>query len=194
MDRFGRRFVGLLSLTLLTVSFILLWQFGLSSYAALIGIGMAFGVSNGSSAGVILTLGGDHAPPDCRAKFIGLYRAVTDLGELIGPLGSALLMGQFTLQIAALGSAVFCLVGAFWVYFTVAETLKKKGHKSVKHSEALGIVQLPLPDSSASNESNKSTEGSSAEKDCDDQEYDLRDAILAESAPDSAMDDSGAQV
>ena len=44
------------------------------------------GLGNGISAGVVMTLGADAAPPADRAQFIGGWRLCNDLGSAAGPL------------------------------------------------------------------------------------------------------------
>ena len=110
MDRFGRRAVAVPCLTLLGAGFLAISltrePTAFAAAAVLLGIGNGFG------AGIVMTLGADHSPPNARAPFLGLWRSMSDAGMLAGPL---LLSGATAAAglAAGVGSlAVVCGVGA----------------------------------------------------------------------------------
>ena len=84
MDRFGRRAVAVPCLTLLGAGFLAISltrePTAFAAAAVLLGIGNGFG------AGIVMTLGADHSPPNARAPFLGLWRSMSDAGMLAGPL------------------------------------------------------------------------------------------------------------
>ena len=110
MDRFGRRAVAVPCLTLLGAGFLTVSltrePTAFAAAAVLLGIGNGFG------AGIVMTLGADHSPPNARAQFLGLWRSMSDAGMLAGPL---LLSGATAAAGLAVGVgslAVVCGVGA----------------------------------------------------------------------------------
>lgn len=110
MDRFGRRAVAVPCLTLLGAGFLAISltrePTAFAAAAVLLGIGNGFG------AGIVMTLGADHSPPNARAQFLGLWRSMSDAGMLAGPL---LLSGATAAAGLAVGVgslAVVCGVGA----------------------------------------------------------------------------------
>ena len=110
MDRFGRRAVAVPCLTLLGAGFLAISltrePTAFAAAAVLLGIGNGFG------AGIVMTLGADHSPPNARAPFLGLWRSMSDAGMLAGPL---LLSGATAAAGLAVGVgslAVVCGVGA----------------------------------------------------------------------------------
>lgn len=110
MDRFGRRAVAVPCLTLLGAGFLAVSltrePTAFAAAAVLLGIGNGFG------AGIVMTLGADHSPPNARAQFLGLWRSMSDAGMLAGPL---LLSGATAAAGLAVGVgslAVVCGVGA----------------------------------------------------------------------------------
>ena len=110
MDRFGRRAVAVPCLTLLGAGFLAISltrePTAFAAAAVLLGIGNGFG------AGIVMTLGADHSPPNARAQFLGLWRSMSDAGMLAGPL---LLSGATAAAGLAVGVgslAVVCGLGA----------------------------------------------------------------------------------
>ncbi|MFF5021089.1 MFS transporter [Micrococcus luteus] len=110
MDRFGRRAVAVPCLTLLGAGFLAVSltrePTAFAAAAVLLGIGNGFG------AGIVMTLGADHSPPNARAQFLGLWRSMSDAGMLAGPL---LLSGATAAAGLAVGVgslAAVCGVGA----------------------------------------------------------------------------------
>ncbi|MCV7651873.1 MFS transporter [Micrococcus luteus] len=110
MDRFGRRAVAVPCLTLLGAGFLAISltrePTAFAAAAVLLGIGNGFG------AGIVMTLGAGHSPPNARAQFLGLWRSMSDAGMLAGPL---LLSGATAAAGLAVGVgslAVVCGLGA----------------------------------------------------------------------------------
>lgn len=54
------------------------------SFAALILVAMPIGLGNGSSSGMNMTLGADHAPVQGRSYFLGVWRLLADIGAKAG--------------------------------------------------------------------------------------------------------------
>jgi MFS family permease len=113
MDRFGRVWVAVPSLIVLGLGFALLplttnaWSVG--AVAALMGLG------NGISAGIVLTLGADHAPPDVRNQFLAGWRLFADLGNAGGPLLISAVTVVASLAAASISLAALAWLGSGWL-------------------------------------------------------------------------------
>ena len=110
MDRFGRRAVAVPCLTLLGAGFLTVSltrePTAFAAAAVLLGIGNGFG------AGIVMTLGADHSPPNARAQFLGLWRSMSDAGMLAGPLLLSGVTAAAGLAVGVGSLAVVCGVGA----------------------------------------------------------------------------------
>ena len=110
MDRFGRRAVAVPCLTLLGTGFLAISltrePTAFAAAAVLLGIGNGFG------AGIVMTLGADHSPPNARAQFLGLWRSMSDAGMLAGPLLLSGVTAAAGLAVGVGSLAVVCGLGA----------------------------------------------------------------------------------
>jgi MFS family permease len=123
MDTKGRKYAIVPSFVIQAIGLALIpltmgfW--GLLGAASLIGLG------NGLSAGTMMTLGADLAPPDSRGEFLGVWRLIGDMGSAGGPLIVGGIAG-----ILALGASALVISGAGGMAasifaFLVPETLQK---------------------------------------------------------------------
>ncbi|GAA1108443.1 MFS transporter [Nesterenkonia jeotgali] len=101
MDRFGRLWIGVPSMTCLGVAMALVPL--AHSVPVLAAVAVLLGVSNGLGSGVMMTIASDIAPADARPQFLGAWRLMQDLGIAAGPL---------TL---AAGAALGSLAAGVWV-------------------------------------------------------------------------------
>ncbi len=83
MDRYGRAWVAVPSMTVLGISLALVPL--AQTTVALLLVGLLMGVGNGMSSGLVMTLGADLAPPDQRPVFLGVWRMFADSGNGVGP-------------------------------------------------------------------------------------------------------------
>jgi MFS family permease len=123
MDRFGRKWVAVPSLVILSLSVGLIPLAHGFTLLALIGLLAGFG--NGIGAGIAMTLGADFAPDDTRGEFLGIWRFVGDMGTAGGPLLIGLLAGVATLGAASVAVAALGLAGACLLMKVVPEPLKR---------------------------------------------------------------------
>jgi len=106
MDRKGRLWVALPSMLIMGVALLLT---PLSTGpASLLLAAAVIGFGNGISSGLIMTLGADHAPRTGRARFLGLWRLMADIGAAGGPALLSLLAAVLSL---ASGIAATGLIG-----------------------------------------------------------------------------------
>lgn len=123
MDGLGRKWaavpcIGIVALGLLLLPF----ARDLYSFAA---IGVLTGIGNGLGAGINMTLGADFAPERARGEFLGVWRLISDLGQVGGPAFIGLLSGLGSLALAAVASGGVGLAGAAVMALLVPETLRR---------------------------------------------------------------------
>ncbi|WP_248959710.1 MFS transporter [Sphaerisporangium perillae] len=117
MDRAGRLWIAVPSMLVLGITQGLLpLTNGLVSLTV---VAMLMGFGNGIGAGILMTLGADVAPPETRAKFLGLWRLCADSGSAGGPLivSAAAGLGSLASGITAMGAVGVIAAGALlrWV-------------------------------------------------------------------------------
>jgi hypothetical protein len=87
---------------------------------------MLTGLGNGMGAGIVMTLGADFSPVRSRAEFLGVWRLLSDMGQLGGPLVLSVVTGLATLGIASVATGVIGLAGALVMWRFVPETLQRR--------------------------------------------------------------------
>lgn len=119
MDRFGRLAAIVPAFSLLGLGLLLL---GLSPtvFGAIVS-GVVMGVGNGMSAGTMLTLGGDLAPPDA-GPFLSALGMMQDLGVVLGPLLVGWLADAAGLGTSAVVLAVVMFVAIAWIVVVLGDT------------------------------------------------------------------------
>ncbi|EPH07056.1 hypothetical protein HMPREF1531_00104 [Propionibacterium sp. oral taxon 192 str. F0372] len=120
MDRFGRWFVCVPSMFVMSVGVLVLplthTQLAITLVACLIGLG------NGVSSGIVLTLGADTAPRFGRTQFLAGWRMLADTGSALGPLMISLASTIAGLGAAALVVGSFGILGVAWLSRWVPRT------------------------------------------------------------------------
>lgn len=121
MDRKGRKwaFVPCIALLSIGVAAIPLT----SGTATLTGVAMLIGLANGFGAGMNMTLGSDLSPLAGRSRFLGVWRLVTDVGNVGGPLLVAATTSVATLAASAWAVGGVGVVGLIVLLRRVPETL-----------------------------------------------------------------------
>lgn len=124
MDRYGRKFAIVPSIILQTIGMGLL-PF-VSSAEELTAVAILLGLGNGISAGTMMTLGADLAPPGAVALFLSYWRLIGDAGGMLAPVlvGSAAQVIGLHWSAAAVAAAG--AVGITWFTYFVPETLERK--------------------------------------------------------------------
>lgn len=123
MDRFGRKWAIVPSFAIQAVGMALIPLAG--GFWGLLVPGVIMGLGNGISAGAMMTLGADLAPPGARGEFLGVWRLIGDVGIMGGPLvvgivADALLLSSAALVLGASGGLAALVFGLF-----VPETLRR---------------------------------------------------------------------
>ena len=101
MDRFGRLWIGVPSMSLLGLSMALVPTTGDTLQLTLVAV--LLGLSNGLGSGIMMTVASDVAPAQGRPQFLGVWRLMQDSGIAAGPL------------IVAAGAALGSLAMGIWV-------------------------------------------------------------------------------
>jgi len=109
-DRWGRKFVAVPCMTLLSVGFVLLPL--AESFWPLVLVGLVLGFGNGLGSGIVMTLGTDFAPAVGKAEFLGVWRLIGDVGTAGGPLLASAVAGLAGLPPASVVVAAIGFLGA----------------------------------------------------------------------------------
>ncbi|MGA7272769.1 MAG: MFS transporter [Acidimicrobiia bacterium] len=123
MDRKGRKWTALPSITLLSLGIAAIPL--TSSLTQLTALALVLGVGNGLGSGMNMTLGSDLSPLLGRSRFIGLWRVVTDVGTMGGPLLVAGVATLSSLAAAALSVGAVGVAGVWVLWRWVPETLER---------------------------------------------------------------------
>ncbi|WP_156879081.1 MFS transporter [Oceanobacter kriegii] len=123
MDRWGRKAAAAPSLIIFALGLSLLaWA---DSYAALLAGALLIGTGNGLSAGLVMVLGVDFAPEKGRARFIGVWKLVSDSGQAAAPLVISGMLTVTSLLVTTQAVAMAGFFGFYWLRTRVQETLQK---------------------------------------------------------------------
>jgi len=88
-----------------------------------------FGVANGITSGVILTLGADLAPKANPAPFLGAYRTIADAGAAAAPLVVAAVTSIVSIAAASATMGVVGLIGAGLLARFVPRYVPRRPHR-----------------------------------------------------------------
>ncbi|MFT7476252.1 MAG: MFS family permease [Verrucomicrobiales bacterium] len=123
MDRYGRLFgmvpaFGLVGLGLAALG----WAWFSDSLAGVVLAGVLVGIGNGMSAGSMLTLGSDLAPPDATSEFLAGMAALGDFGRVVGPIVVGVVAASMSLGAAAITLAIMAMLAIVWLVLVIGET------------------------------------------------------------------------
>ena len=85
-------------------------------------VALVMGLANGLGSGMNMTLGSDLSPLAGRSRFLGVWRLVTDFGNVAGPLLVAAITSAATLRAAAITVAGVGATGVAVLWRLVPET------------------------------------------------------------------------
>jgi MFS family permease len=112
-DSLGRVSTFVACVTLLGIGFAILPIGGTIAFF-IVGVAVA-SVGNGLGAGINMTFGADLSPSVGRAKFLGYWNAIGQVGSLIGPGLISVLIAAASLPLAVLVLACAPLLGGIWM-------------------------------------------------------------------------------
>lgn len=122
VDRFGRKWSAVPSMTLFAVGLALLPS--ASGFGSLLAVAMVLGLANGLGTGIVMIMGADLARQSGQqGQFLGVWRVLGDGGIMTAPLLAGALAESASLAAAAFTVAGIGLAGALLVVFFVGETL-----------------------------------------------------------------------
>ncbi|ACV77102.1 MFS transporter [Nakamurella multipartita] len=117
MDRFGRMWVAVPAMTVLGLSLIVLPL--TDTATGLMVVGLIMGIGNGMSAGLVMTLGADLAPPGQRPVFLGIWRVFSDSGNGAGPFVIAGVTALASLGAGIVAMGIVGLLGGGWLGYWI---------------------------------------------------------------------------
>lgn len=121
MDRKGRKWAALPAIGLLSLG---VGSIPLTTdVVTLTAVALVMGLANGLGSGMNMTLGSDLSPLAGRSRFLGVWRLVTDAGNVGGPLLVAVITSVATLSAAAISVAGVGVGGVLVLWRLVPETL-----------------------------------------------------------------------
>ena len=120
MDRWGRRWTGIpcMAVFILGLSLLPLAQ----GFYSLLSAALVLGFGNGISTGIVMVMGMDLAPPERRNQFLGVWRLISDVGGVGGPMIAGLLTGAASLALASYAVAGIGAAAVVVFLFLVPET------------------------------------------------------------------------
>lgn len=133
MDRFGRLWVAVPSMVIMTLGLALLpWM---QTLPTVIVIALVLGFGNGIGSGILMTLGADTAPESGRSRYLGVCRMCGDAGMALGPLGVSVgaALGSLAAGISAIAGIGALSVAALgrwvprWSWHANATTRRRQG-------------------------------------------------------------------
>ena len=123
MDRWGRKWVIVPSLLVLSASLMLMPLTG--TFGSFLLVGLLSGFGNGLGSGAVMTLGADLSPRDAAGEFLGVWRLVGDVGAVAAPAVVGGLAAVLTLGAAAVSTGGIGLLGGVIMILLVRETLTR---------------------------------------------------------------------
>jgi MFS family permease len=140
MDRFGRLYSIVPAFSLLGIGMLVLGVSDTASGAVVAGVIM--GIGNGMSAGTMLTLGADLAPPD-PGPFLAALGVLQDAGVVIGPIVVGWLADSAGLGTSAVVLGVVMFVAVAWIVIVLGDTAHPTRPWLVARLEATPAVAAP---------------------------------------------------
>merc|ERR1711971_680629 len=123
MDKYGRKATAIPGLALFIGALVTLpWC---RNYKELMAVSIGFGIGNGITCGLLMTVAADIAPSECKADFIAGFRMFRNIPEVIGPVVISTLCSKVSLISAAIGSAG---IGGFSLLWTAIIINEPKYH------------------------------------------------------------------
>ena len=116
MDRKGRRWVAVPSMIMMGIALVLVPL--THGFVTLMLASMLLGFGNGIGAGMVMTMGADHAPSVGRPVFLGVWRQLSDTGNCGGPVLLSIVTGTVSLAagISVNGGIGLVAAAALWYW------------------------------------------------------------------------------
>eukprot|EP00943_MAST-04B_sp_MAST-4B-sp1_P003364 g3364.t1 len=139
MDRFGRKKNAFITCFIMAIGFLMMYVS--KNFGLLLASGMLIGFGNGLSSGLVMTLGGDLAPNDKRrGPFLGIYKLLISIGQLIGPLVAGAISDMFGVQGGAIVCLTVAILACIWVALFIPETSNLGNNSSGGNGDKENLV------------------------------------------------------
>ncbi|THJ66550.1 MFS transporter [Arthrobacter echini] len=125
MDARGRRWVAVPCMVIMASALILL-PFAADAVGLLL-VALLIGLGNGIGSGIVMTLGADFSPSPGRARFLGIWRLLTDVGTMGGPALLSVVTAVATLSAGIWATAVLGFLGAAILWYWIPRAAPASG-------------------------------------------------------------------
>ncbi len=123
-DRWGRKFVAIPCMVVLSVGHILV---PLShAFSTLFLVALVLGFGNGIGSGIVMTLGADFTPTVGRSSFLAVWRLVSDGGTAAGPLMDSGIVAAGAIALAGPALGLLGVTMAIFVAVHLDESAPKR--------------------------------------------------------------------
>lgn len=124
MDRKGRAWVAVPSMLIMAVS-LLVMPLTVGAVSLLL-VSLLIGFGNGIGAGMVMTLGADYSPDSGRAKFLGIWRFLSDLGSFSGPALLSAVTALVTLGVGIASTGLLGVAAAAALWYWIPRTARSE--------------------------------------------------------------------
>ncbi|MHA7208754.1 MFS transporter [Arthrobacter sp. MDT1-65] len=131
MDIKGRRWIAVPCMLIMGTALALLPL--TSDAVGLLLVALLIGFGNGIGSGIVMTLGADLSPSPGRPQFLGIWRLLTDTGNMAGPALLALVTALATLSAGIWATAALGFLGAAVLWYWVPRAAPGSAEAAVTH-------------------------------------------------------------
>ena len=143
MDRYGRKATAVPGLILFIIALSTLPL--TRDFAGLVAVAFVFGIADGITAGLLMTVAADIAPAECKSDFLAGFRIFGNMPKVVGPVVIGTLCTKVSLPSAAISSAGIGGVTLLWTIF-VLDDPKSHGQRSNMMKEEMMLSGLSSDD------------------------------------------------
>lgn len=132
MDIKGRRWIAVPCMLIMGTALALLPL--TSDAVGLLLVALLIGFGNGIGSGIVMTLGADLSPSPGRPQFLGIWRLLTDTGNMAGPALLALVTALATLSAGIWATAALGFLGAAVLWYWIPRAAPGSAEPAVTRS------------------------------------------------------------
>ncbi len=124
MDRLGRKWAALIATGGIALGLFLIPL--TSGFSTFLLVSLLMGLTNGMGSGINMTLGSDLAPDKSPEQFLSLWRFISDIGHVAGPLAIGGIAQMMSLAVSCLATGGLGTIGVVVMVLILPETLKRR--------------------------------------------------------------------
>ncbi|MBT3273012.1 MAG: MFS transporter [Spirochaetales bacterium] len=124
MGRLGRKWAALVATGGIALGLFLIPL--TSGFSTFLLVSLLMGLTNGMGSGINMTLGSDLAPDKSPEQFLSLWRFISDIGHVAGPLAIGGIAQVMSLAVSSLATGGLGAVGVIIMILTLPETLRRR--------------------------------------------------------------------